>query len=64
MAASYICNRIPHSALNMETSYEKLYRKYADLSHLKTIDVRNFVHIKDRNKPGHTSWEGMMCGFH
>ena len=64
MAASYICNRIPLSALNTETSYKKLYGKYANLSHLKTIDARTFVHIKDPNKLGHTSWEGMVCGFH
>ena len=37
MVASYICNRIPHSPLNMETPYKKLYGKDADLSHLKII---------------------------
>ena len=54
MAASYICNRIPHSALNMETPY---------LSHLKNIGARSFVHIKSTNRLGHTSWEGMLCVF-
>ena len=63
MAASYICNRIPHSALNMATPYKKLYGKDADLSHLKTIGARAFVHTKNPNKLGHTSWEGMVCGF-
>ena len=63
MAASYICNRIPHSALNMETPYKKLYGKHAVLFHLKIIDARAFVHIKNPNKLGHTSWEGMVCGF-
>ena len=63
MAASYICNRIPHSALNMETLYKKLYGKNADLSHLKIIGARAFVHMKNPNKLGHTSWEGMVCGF-
>ena len=33
MAVSYIYSRIPHSALNMETPYKKLYGKDADLSH-------------------------------
>ena len=55
MAASYICNRIPHSALNMETPYKKLYEKDADLPHLKIIGARIFVHIKNPNKLGHTS---------
>ena len=63
MTASYICNRIPHSALNMETPHKKLYRKDADLSHLKIIGARVFVHIENPNKLGHTSWEGMVCGF-
>ena len=63
MAASYICNRIPHSALNMDTPYKKLYGKDADLSHPKIIGARAFVHIKNPNKLGHTSWEGMVCGF-
>ena len=61
MAASYICNRIPHSALNMETPY-KLYRKDADLSHLKITCARAFVHIKHPNKLGHTLWKGTVCG--
>ena len=63
MAASHICKRIPHSALTMETSYKKLYGNDADLSHLKLIGARAFVHIKNPNKLGHTSWEGMVCGF-
>ena len=63
MAASYICNRIPHSALNMKTPYKKLSGKDAELSHLKIIGARAFVHIKNPNKLGHTSWEGMVSGF-
>ena len=50
MIASYICNRIPHSALNMKTPYKKLYGKDADLSHLKIIRARAFVYIKNLNK--------------
>ena len=63
MAASYIWNRVPHSALNMETPYKNLYRKDADLFHLKIIDARAFVHIKTPNKLDPTSWKGMVCGF-
>ena len=63
MVASYICNRIPPSALDIETLYKKLYGKDADLSHLKIISARAFVYIKKTNKLGHTSWEGMVCGF-
>ena len=63
MAASYICNQIPHSALNMEMPYKYLYREDADLSYLEIVGARAFVHIKNPNKLGHTSWEGMVCGF-
>ena len=63
MAASYIFSRTPHLALNMETPYKKPYGKDAGLSYLKIIDVRDFVHIKSPNKLGHTSWEGIVCGF-
>ena len=63
MTASYLCNRIPHSAPEMETPYKMLYGKDADRSHLRIIGARAFVHIKDANKLGHTSWEGMVYGF-
>ena len=63
MTASYICSRIPHSALNMLTPYKKLYGKDADLSYLKIIGARAFVQTKNPNKLGHTSWEVMVCGF-
>ena len=63
MAAPYICNRISYSAPNIETPYKKLYEKDADLSHLKIIGVRVFVHMKNPNKLGHTPWEEMMCGL-
>ena len=62
MMTSHLCNRIPHSALNMETPHKVLYGKDADCSHPRIIGARAFVHIQDVNKLGHTSWEGMVCG--
>ena len=63
LTTTYLCNRVPHSALKMETPYKVLYGKEADLSHPKIIGSRAFVHIKDSTKLGHTSWEGMVRGF-
>ena len=63
MAASHICNRIPHSAFNMKTPYKKLYGKDADPSHFKIVGARAFVRIKNLNRLGHTSWKGMACYF-
>ena len=53
MVASYICNRIPPSALDIETLYKKLYGKDADLSHLKIISARAFVYIKKKQARPH-----------
>ena len=63
MAASYICNRISHAALNIEMLYKTLYGKDADLYHLKIIGAKVSVRIKNPDKLGHTSWEGIVCGF-
>ena len=46
LTAAYLSNRSPHSALGMETPYKKLYGKEADLSLLKIIGARAFVHIE------------------
>ena len=43
--------------------HKKLYGKDADLSYLNIIGERAFVYIEIPNKLGHTSWEGMVCGF-
>ena len=63
LTGAYHCNRMPHSGLNMETLFKRLYGKEANLSHLKTIGARAFVHIKDAKKLEPKSWEEMLCGF-
>lgn len=47
LTAVYLCNRIPHSAIQMETPHEVLYGRDANLPHLKCFGARAFVHIKD-----------------
>ena len=63
LTATYLCNRMPHSGLDMETPFKQLYDKEANLSHLKIIDGRAFVHIKDAKKLKPKSREGRLCGF-
>ena len=63
LAAACLCTRIPHSGLDMETPFKRLYGKAAPLSHLKIIGARAFVHVKDAKKLEPKSWEGMLCGF-
>ena len=63
LTAPYLCNRMPHSELDMETPFKRLYGKEANLSYLKIIGARSFVHIKDAKKLESKSWEGMLCGF-
>ena len=54
---------MPYFRRDMETSFKRLYGKEANLSHLKTIGARAFVHTKDTKKLEPKSWEGMLCGF-
>ena len=63
LTVAYLCSRMPHSGLDMETSFKRLYGKEDTLSHLKIIGARAFVHIKDAMKLQPKSWEGMLCGF-
>ena len=63
LIAACLCNRMPHSGLDMETPLKRLYGKEAKMSYLKIIGARAFVHIKDAKKLEPKSWEGMLCGF-
>ena len=63
LTVTYLCNRMPHSGLDMETTLKHLYGKEANLSHLKIIGGGAFVHIKDAEKLEPKSWEAMLCGF-
>ena len=47
MVAAYPKNRNPHKALKMKTPFKMLHGEEADLSHLRVIGARTFVHIKD-----------------
>ena len=63
LTVAYLCNRVLQSGLGTETAFKRLYGKKANLSHLKTISARAFVHIKDAKKVEPKSWEGMLCNF-
>ena len=61
--AAYLLNRVPHSALGMVTPYKKLYGKDANLSHLRVIGARAFVHVETHTKKmADKAWEGALCG--
>ena len=49
-AAVYLNNRTPQRALNMETLFQMLHGKEADLLRLRLIGARTFVHVKDSRK--------------
>ena len=63
LTAAYPCNRMPHSGLDRETPFKRLYGKETSSSHFKIIGARAFVHIKDAKKLEPKSWEGMLRGF-
>ena len=52
---------MPHSGLDVEMPFKRLYVKEANLSHLKIIGARAFVHIKDAKKLEPNTWQGMLC---
>ena len=44
-------------------TFKMLHGEEADLSHIRVIGARNFVHIKDSRKLDATAWEGKVCGY-
>ena len=64
LTAAYLANRSPHSALGGATPYSKMYNKSPDLSRLRTIGARAFVHHERyRKKLDDRAFEGKLCGF-
>ena len=64
LAASYLYNRAPHSALNHDTPYKTLHGKDADLRHLRVIGAIAFVYIETHQKKlDPRAWEGRVVGF-
>ena len=63
MAAAYLKNMNAHTALKRETSFEMLHGKEADLSHLRVLEIRTYVHRKDSRNLDFAAWEGKMCSY-
>ncbi|CAM9795811.1 unnamed protein product, partial [Sphacelaria rigidula] len=57
-------NRVPHSALNLEYPFKRLNGFEPELSHLRVIGARAFVHIEARTKKLATkAFEAVMVGY-
>ena len=62
--AAYLSNRSPHSALGGATPYFRMQNKEADLSGLRTIEARAFVHRQTyTRKLDDRAFEGKLWGF-
>ena len=62
--AAYLSNRSPRSALGEATPYFRMHNKEADLSALRVIGARAFVHRETcTKKPHDRALEGKLCGF-
>ena len=62
--AAYLSNRSPHSALGGLTQYFRMHNKEADLSRLRAIGDRAFVHRETyTRKLDDRAFEGKLCGF-
>ena len=59
--AVFLKNRIPHRALGSDTPYYRMFGKNADLSFLRVIGSRAFVHEEGhRDKLDQRAWEGVL----
>ena len=60
----FLVNRLPHKAIKGDTPYWRMFGKQANLSFLRIIGSRAFVHVE-----GHTTklqpraWEGVLVGY-
>ena len=62
---TYIISRSPHRALGGKSPYSKLYSRNPDLSSLRIIGARAFVHKETHvHKLEHKAWEGLMIGIY
>ena len=59
--AVFLKNRIPHSALGSDTPYYRMFGGNADLSFLRVIESRAFVHAEGhRDKLDQRAWDGVL----
>ena len=64
LTAAYLANRSPHSALGGDTPYSRMYNKTPDLSRLRVIGARAFVHHERyKKKLEDRAFEGKLCEF-
>ncbi|CAB1101192.1 unnamed protein product [Ectocarpus sp. CCAP 1310/34] len=64
LTAANLLNISPHSALGGATPYSKLHNMSPDLSGLRVIGARAFVHHERyRKKLDDRAFEGKLCGF-
>ena len=63
MVVAYLKNMTPNKALKIETPFKMFHGEEADLSHLRVIGARTFVHTKYSRKLDAAAWEGKVCGY-
>ncbi|CAB1101301.1 unnamed protein product [Ectocarpus sp. CCAP 1310/34] len=64
ITAAYLTNRTPHAALGGATPYSKMYNTTPDLSRLRAIGARAFVHHERyKKKLDDRAFKGKLCGY-
>ena len=62
--ATYLANRTPHSTLEGATPYSKMHNLEPDLTGLRAIGARAFVHRETYTKKlEDRAFEGKLCGY-
>ena len=64
ITATYLANRMPHSALQSQAPVTIPFGVPAKLDNLRTIGARAFVHVETyTSKLEDKTWEGRLCGY-
>lgn len=64
--AVYLINRLPSSAIEGATPYQRLFGRPARLDHIRIFGCRAYVQVykHERKKLDEKAWRGIMVGYH
>ena len=62
--ATFLANRMPHSALQTQAPFTVIFGVQAKLDHLRAMRARAFAYIGTHTtKLEDKTWEGRLCGY-
>lgn len=62
--SAYHYNGIPHRSIGMDTPYHRMYGKHPNLSHLRIIGAKAFLHVEGyKDKMLERACQGIPIGY-